>query len=143
MDMMKIELIKTKQNGYDKFVEFTLFGCDGDILWGSNLCYEYKDVEIKDYKSECIKDKVVEATISIKLVMNIRLCIENEKPSFIQRKNSTHTECVGVIKKILDLDSFICEIPQLGDVRVELERANNKLIDGMLVEFVGGLVLEM
>ncbi len=129
---MEIEILKTKQIGYDMLVEFQLNNC---ILWGHNLVFEYKESDIKEYR-RALK---VEAELSVELVIQIKPINQVKSRGYLQNINSTHIECTAIIDEILDTDSFLCEIEGLGRVRVELEHHNKELEVGMLVEFVGSL----
>lgn len=139
--MAQIELLKIMYEGYEQLIEFKMQGRPHTVMWGHMISHdEYIESGIKKYDS--IKN--VEASFTIELVMDIKTAIEAKSPMTIQEiENSSHVKCVGIVKSVISSDSIMCEIGILGEVIVELEKSNSKILEGMYVEFTGNLELEL
>lgn len=122
-------------------IEFRIQNPQQTVMWGHMISHDkYVESGSRQYDS----DKKVEASFSIELVMDLKIAIESKSLIAIQEiENSSHIECVGIVKNMISVDSIMCEVAILGDVIVELEKPNSEIQEGMFVEFTGNLELEL
>ncbi len=113
---MEIEVFKVWHVGYVKIIEFNIKGRKSDVLYGHMIAECYSEcMKVEEYALP-IK---VDATISIEMVSNIITIDRCEKTEFKQRiKNSPNIYCRGILKKIHDLDSIICDVGYFSDICV-------------------------
>lgn len=67
---------------------------------------------------------------------------EDLMPMFIQDlSGSSHIQCIGTVRELINNESFYCTLPILGDIAVELEKSNADICENMKVEFLGNLTI--
>jgi hypothetical protein len=138
--MDKIEITDVIYDGYERLYRFFINSRSGIALWGHGLNHEeYIESGSRQYKVP--EQKTVE--LRIDWVNTVVPVYEDAVIGVFQEiGESSHIKCIGIVERILNGDSFLCNAGEFGNITVELETAVSEIQENMLVEFSGNLEVE-
>ncbi|MBI9051512.1 MAG: hypothetical protein JEZ00_18965 [Anaerolineaceae bacterium] len=138
--MKKIELVNVKYDGYERLYKIILTNDSERIMFAYSVePDEYIESGFYQFDSK----KIVEAKFFIEWVREVNLSVEKQVMILQDIENSSHVHCIGIVEKIIEDDSFTCNLGDFGTVIVELEKNNRDIHENMKVEFTGNLSVEI
>lgn len=138
--MDKIEITDVIYDGYERLYRFFIHSRSKIALWGHGLNHE-EYIESGSHQYKVPERKTVE--LRIEWVNTVVPVYEDAALGVFQEVGeSSHIKCIGIVERILNDDSFLCNVGEFGSITVELETSANEIQEKMVVEFSGNLEVE-